>query len=130
MVINSHLTTYNQPPFANSIHWDALHSTVPSRPRHEDQQTDLSASILERLEKLDDVIFAAIDGDTEALDEAANTWQCTLDELGWDTVEESRQQYLRCAKSAWEAAREQLDEDSQYPFAAIEIIGMLVNVEP
>jgi hypothetical protein len=127
MTIDTHFTTYRQPPFANSLHWDALQNTASPLSSTGDEGTDLPIQVLDRLEQLDDVIFAAIDGDPEALDAAAATWQCTLNELGWDTVEESRQQYLRCAKSAWEAARQ--NPEDRDPLAAIEIIGLLVNVE-
>ena len=78
---------------------------------------------------LDDVIFAAIDGDPVALDSAAATWQGTLEELGRETVEESRQQYLRLAKSVWESAQANSNGTSEYPFAAIEVIGLLVSSE-
>jgi len=129
MLIDDHFTTYNQPPFANSVHWDSLHSRVsPAAPAVE-SNADFHADILDRLEKLDDVIFAAIDGDADALDEAAATWQCTVEELGQETVEESRQQYLRFAKSVWESARDNSQDAESYPFAAIEIIGLLAESE-
>lgn len=127
MVIKDRLTTCNQSPFASAIHWDALHGTATSPSTRGGEEADLAADVIERLEVLDDVIFAAIDGDPEALDAAAATWQGTLEELGQETVEESRQQYLRCAKSAWEAARQ--NPEDRDPLAAIEIIGLLVNVE-
>ena len=129
MSINEHLATYRQPPFANPLHWDSLHSTGSPPPPPADKGADLPTKVLARLEALDDVIFAAIDGDPKAMDAAAATWQCTLDELGPETLEESRQQYLRCAKSAWEAARENSADTPQSPFAAIEVIGLLVSAE-
>jgi hypothetical protein len=114
---------------AKSTCWDAMLSSDTSRAQVDRDEIELPADVIERLEALDDVIFAAIDGDPEALDAAPTTWQCTLDELGWEMVEESRQQYLRFAKSVWEDTRHHPDDPDQKPFAAIQIIGLLVSVE-
>ena len=50
----------------------------PHRPFHTDEELDPIA----RLEWLDDLMFAAIDGDPVALDYAADAWNKTRDELG------------------------------------------------
>jgi hypothetical protein len=53
--------------------------------------------ILDLLEQLDDVIFEAIRGCTESLAKAESMWPKTISRLGWEAVEESREQYLRYA---------------------------------
>ena len=119
----------HQTSFASPVHWESLQNGELLNSDPEAPTQSLAEDVIERLEALDDVIFAAIDGDPDALDSAAATWQCTLSELGPETLEESRQQYLRFAKSVWEANREHRDNAPAHPFAAIEIIGILARVE-
>jgi len=135
MATHQQCATDGRTVFSNSIHWEALQSRAA--PLAHDAQSDdawsgahLAKEVVERLEALDDVIFAAIEGDPDALESAASTWQCTLCELGPETLEESRQQYLRFAKSVWETTRERPEEPPPNPFAAIEIIGLLAQVDP
>jgi hypothetical protein len=85
--------------------------------------------VIAQLESLDDVIFAAIDGDPAALQESGTAWQRAVEELGQDTIEETRRQYLRHAQSVWENLRRQKTQPPHKIFAAIEIIGLLVNAE-
>ena len=79
--------------------------------------------------QLDDVIFAAIDGDQSALQHSAAAWHRAVKTLGHDTIEETRRQYLRHAQSVWEELRHQSVQPPHKIFAAIEIIGLLVNSE-
>ena len=81
--------------------------------------------VIARLEWLDDLMFAAIEGDAAALQAASDAWRRTLDELGAATVEESRQQYLRCAQGVWHTLRHQANHAPDKVFAAIEIISLL-----
>ena len=85
--------------------------------------------VIARLEALDDVIFAAIDGDPSALQQSGDVWQRAVAELGHDTIEETRRQYLRHAQGVWESLRHQEVQPPHKIFAAIEIIGLLVNAE-
>jgi len=78
-----------------------------------------------RLEWLDDLMFAAIDGDPIALDCAADAWQKTRDELGEPALEESRQQYVRRAQTVWRTLRCEPNHPPHKVFAAIEIISLL-----
>lgn len=80
-----------------------------------------------RMEWLDDLMFAAIDGDPVALDHAADAWQKTREELGHDAVEESRQQYLRHARSVWHTLQAEPNHPPHKVFAAIEIISLLAG---
>ena len=85
--------------------------------------------VIQQLEDLDDVIFAAIDGDQAALQHSAAAWHRAVKTLGHDTIEETRRQYLRHAQSVWEELRHQSVQPTHKIFAAIEIIGLLVNSE-
>jgi hypothetical protein len=88
-------------------------------------QADLDPTA--RLEWLDDLMFAAIDGDPVALDHAADAWHQTRDELGDIATEESRQQYMRRAQTVWHDLREQPNHPPHKVFAAIEIISLLAT---
>jgi hypothetical protein len=85
--------------------------------------------VIARLEALDDVIFAAIDGDPGALQESEEAWHRAVNELGHDAIEETRRQYLRHAQGVWESLRQKQMQPPHKIFAAIEIIGLLVNAE-
>lgn len=85
--------------------------------------------VIARLEALDDVIFAAIDGDPAALQESQSAWHRAVAELGQEAIEETRRQYLRHAQGVWERLRGQKVQPPHKIFAAIEIIGLLVNSE-
>ena len=80
-----------------------------------------------RLEWLDDLMFAAIDGDPVALDYAADAWHKTRDELGDAALEESRLQYMRHAQTVWHSLRGQPNHPPHKVFAAIEIISLLAG---
>lgn len=94
----------------------------PAHPAEGDQFDPIA-----RLEWLDDLIFAAIDGDPLALDSAADAWQRTRDDLGDTAVEETRQQYLRHAQSVWHTLRNEPNHPPHKVFAAIEIISLLAH---
>jgi hypothetical protein len=90
---------------------------------------ELRPDVIDHLEALDDVIFAAIDGDQSALQRSAAAWHRAVKTLGHDTIEETRRQYLRHAQCVWEELRHQSVQPPHKIFAAIEIIGLLVNSE-
>ena len=95
----------------------------PPRSRHGEDKIDPIA----RLEWLDDLMFAAIDGDPVALDCAADAWKQTREELGEHALEESRQQYVRRAKTVWKPLRCEPNHPPHKVFAAIEIISLLAG---
>lgn len=101
---------------------DVSHSSRP-------QRAETRPEVIARLESLDDVIFAAIEGDPAALQAATDAWRRVVAELGPETVEETRRQYLRYAQSVWDTLRQEAEQPPQRIFAAIEIIGLLVNDE-
>ena len=104
-------------------------ATPTVRPLGELAREETRPDVIARLEALDDVIFAAIDGDPAALQESGDAWQRAVAELGHDTIEETRRQYLRHAQGVWESLRHQEVQPPHKIFAAIEIIGLLVNAE-
>lgn len=85
--------------------------------------------VIAQLEALDDVIFAAIDGDQAALHESGPAWHRAVAALGRETIEETRRQYLRRAQGVWENLRRQETQPPHKILAAIEIIGLLVSAE-
>jgi hypothetical protein len=84
-------------------------------------------NIVARLEWLDDLMFAAIEGDPVSLQAAAEAWNNTLRQLGRDALEESRRQYLRRAQSVWNDLRSTPNHPPHKVFAAIEIISLLAG---
>jgi hypothetical protein len=74
-----------------------LQATSPSRTVDPD-----SPEVLETLERLDDLVYEAIDGQATALEQLERLWPELLAELGDELVAESREQYLRYALSIWE----------------------------
>jgi hypothetical protein len=61
-----------------------------------------SPEALEKLELLDDTVFAAIDGQAGSLERLQLLWPAVLADLGGALVADSREQYLRYALSIWE----------------------------
>jgi hypothetical protein len=90
-------------------------------------QFDAPLDVTARLEWLDDLMFAAIEGDPVALEAAADAWHKLLEELGAQAVEESRRQYLRRAQNVWNTLRHQPNHPPHKVFAAIEVISMLAG---
>jgi hypothetical protein len=78
--------------------------------------------VLELLERIDDLVFAAINGDRRALDELEVLWPTVAADLDHDLVEQSREQYLRCALSIWS---ECVDGQVQRPERAVSAIDVL-----
>jgi hypothetical protein len=94
---------------------------------HRSYSTDANLDPTARLEWLDDLMFAAIDGDPVALDCAADAWKKTVGELGGSALEESRLQYMRHAQTVWHSLRGQPNHPPHKIFAAIEIISLLAH---
>jgi hypothetical protein len=94
---------------------------------HRLDRTEQDPDVLTRLEWLDDLMFAAINGDPASLQTAADAWNQALQELGSDALEESRRQYLRCAQSVWHDLRSKPNHPPHKVFAAIEIISLLAE---
>ena len=94
---------------------------------HHHEHTETRPEIVARLEWLDDLMFAAIEGDPIALETAADAWKRTVDDLGLTTLEESRLQYLRRAQTVWNTLRHDPNHSSDRVLATIEIISLLAG---
>jgi hypothetical protein len=84
-------------------------------------------AVLELLERIDDLIFAAIAGDDGALAELEVLWPIVSDELDDDLVEQSREQYLRCALSIWTECVDDDLQSSRRAMSAIDVICVLFD---
>jgi hypothetical protein len=79
------------------------------------------------LEELDDVVFQAIRGDADSIEQARQLWPQVVRQIGWELAEESREQYLRYSTDlARQFEHEELREP-QRALAAIEIIELLMR---
>jgi hypothetical protein len=94
---------------------------------HHVEHTDTRPDVVARLEWLDDLMFAAIEGDPVALETAADAWRKTVDDLGRPALEESRQQYLRRAQIVWGTLRLDPHHSRERVLATIEIISLLAG---
>jgi hypothetical protein len=83
------------------------------------------AEILEMLERIDDLVFAAISGDTQALAELEVLWPLTAAELEPDLVEQTREQYLRCALSICSDFAEGEVRRPERALAAVDVLCVL-----
>jgi hypothetical protein len=81
--------------------------------------------VVRQLEELDDTIFAAINGNADALDRAATTWKTAVERLGPEPLAESRRQYLRFATCVWENLHRRVNQPLHKTYAAREVIDLL-----
>ncbi len=58
--------------------------------------------LVEKLEHLDDLVYDAIAGQSNAMQQLRTVWPVLLNELGNQALAESREQYLRYVLSVWE----------------------------
>ena len=86
-----------------------------------------SEQIRNLLEELDDVIFAAITGDACALASAKTLWPKVVAEIGFDQVEESREQYLRYAIDVTRRLETQETRTPERAISALEVISLLTR---
>jgi hypothetical protein len=86
-----------------------------------------AARVRERLESLDDAIFGALGGCTTALAKARQLWPDAVHSLGWDQVEESREQYLRYAVEVTRRFESHEIRDPARALAALEVIELVTR---
>ena len=79
------------------------------------------------LEELDDVIFDAVRGDAKALERAHALWPQVVRDIGWDLVEESREQYLRYAIDVTRQFQFDPSTNPERSIAALDIISLLTK---
>lgn len=85
----------------------------------------IAPDALDRLEQLDDTVFAALNGDAHALDELAIRWREALRSVDAALVAESKQEYVRQARSAWKRSVKQPASRLASGFAALELLELL-----
>lgn len=86
-----------------------------------------SAYVRAMLEDLDDVVFSAVRGDPNALDQAQTLWPQVVEAIGWELVEESREQYLRFAIDVTQRYETNQAKKPEHVIAALEIISLLAK---
>jgi hypothetical protein len=87
----------------------------------------IGQSALERLEELDDAIFAALDGDADALDRSRVLWSDATREVDAPLLAESQAQYARQARLVWDASRGNPEDSLARTFAALEVLGLVAD---
>ncbi len=80
---------------------------------------------LRQLEELDDTLFAAIDGDPDALNRAQRLLLAAEVALDESLVAESRRQYARRAESIWQLHQRASNQSLPRVFAALEILELV-----
>ena len=83
-------------------------------------------AVLEKLERLDDLVFDAIAGKAAALEQLKRIWPQLCEELGDPLLAESREHYLRHALSAWEQSGR--DDGTRNPNAAVQLLEVLCTL--
>lgn len=86
-----------------------------------------NVEVIAKLEELDDILFPAIAGDQKALAEAEPAWKTALESLGPETVQETRGEYLRYARSTWEFLVRETILQPERILAVIKIILLLTS---
>jgi hypothetical protein len=86
-----------------------------------------SPEVHEQLGELDDAMFAAIGGNAAALDKARSLWFHAVSGLPWESVEESRDQYLRYAVEVTRRAAAIGTRDHASAVAAREVMALLAR---
>ncbi len=79
------------------------------------------------LEQLDDVVFSALSGNDQAFAEAQELWPQVVAAIGWELVEESREQYLRFAIDVIQRLEINSDHRPERALAALDIISLLTE---
>lgn len=88
---------------------------------------DIAPHHLERIEKLDDVIFAALGGSATDLDRSAHLYRKTSRETPSELLDESREKYLCRAESIVEDYHRAPGESLAQTFAALEILTLVAE---
>lgn len=88
---------------------------------------ELTPQQLEQIEALDDVIFAALDGNPAALDESARLYRQAASQTHPAALDESREQYLKRAESIVADYRDRVGGSLAQTFAALEILTLVAE---
>jgi hypothetical protein len=84
--------------------------------------------VLEKLEQLDDLVYDAIAGKDDAIEQLQSFWPQIRDELGPELLDESQEQYLRYALSIWEeSVREGTVDNPCRVLQALDVLCLLFD---
>jgi hypothetical protein len=83
--------------------------------------------VRELLESLDDAVFAALAGSSGSLQRARELWTHAVATLGWELIDESREQYLRYAADVSRRGEASEIRNAAAAVAAIEVIELLTR---
>ena len=81
--------------------------------------------VLSMLEELDDVVFAALAGCQDSLERTRKLWPQVVEALGWELVDESREQYMRFAVETTRRLQNQEMRSPEHSLAALEVMSLL-----
>jgi hypothetical protein len=103
--------------------------TQDRRPKTEDASGHLDLGnrpVMDKLDRLDDVVFDAIGGSEPALEELKELWPKLRKELAEPLLAESQEHYLRRALSAW--AQGAQPDATRNPQTAIHLLEVLTTL--
>ncbi|MCG8450465.1 MAG: hypothetical protein MI725_12925 [Pirellulales bacterium] len=79
------------------------------------------------LEQLDRAILAAVLGDQQALENARRLWPQIVQAIGWELVEDTRDQYLLYVLDATHSTKQGKTRDPASSIVALEIVSLLTK---
>ncbi len=83
-----------------------------------------SPEVLDKFERLDDLVFDTINGKQPALDELTAAWPKLSADLPPDLLAESREQYLRYALKLWDGQQTSV-RDVNWAVTALDVLSVL-----
>lgn len=90
-----------------------------------------SPDVIEKLERLDDLVYQAMSGSSDSVDELSLFWPRLRVELGEEMIAESREQYLRYALKIWEhgagLAHADNDRQSSRAIQALDVLCVIFD---
>jgi hypothetical protein len=116
----------SHPPRPSNVELPAAAAFRPSPPSKELDPN--SPEVLQKLERLDDLVFDAISGNQASLGELKVYWPKVRSELEDPLLAESREQYLRYALMSWEElARRDAVRNPALAVQSLEVLCVLFN---
>lgn len=103
-------------------------ASIPGSPVPSQLLDPDSPEVLRKLERLDDLVYGAVNGTPAAMEELRVYWPQVQNELGGTLLAESQEQYLRYALAAWNQSREpEASRDPARTVQALEVLTLLFD---